>query len=720
MFESFANLNLSKVLKYTPMTENKAVTYSLLAHVRNSGALMKGPIDVFIPLIKRTLHQLNNKDVFKGKSIIEIQTEANSMYSIDFPISVLKIILNQISTEINVDGQINLVVHNDGSFILKPFYFEDFEEKIQESKRDTENLEQIFLDFCKINNIAISDKTSIFDFIDKNKMSISKYLSNHQAPNGHDFTVEAQFVEYFKKVPNVFDIVRRIYLGSIISSFLEYKTENFKQDVELLFDTNFIISLIDLNTPESTHTCKKLIEVGQNLGFKFTILSDTIEEIKALIKKKAEYFTNTFLTKRINPEDIYNACERRNLGTSDLERIVDNVEDIIKSFGINVIPYTENLKSKAKSSVEYENFKKIRSSHHSALHDAIAILYVKEKRKKRIKEFEKINCWFVNNSTSHESEDFKEFDKNNFEYQKETIRVDELLNILWLSNPRINTSLDNDDLIDIGLSSIVAYTLNDTLPKASIIRELDDNIQKYRTDDISDRDILNISTRISNRQLKNIHELNKIAETNTSEFLRKLKEEAQIQEKEENERVEKFDKLYEQFEKQLNSLDKAKSKIKAKEGSLIEKEQELEKEKQHTENEKYLINSQIDNLTKALEQEKIEKELILKQIRADKKEAFINKKVKDWRRTSWIQVAICVSLLLASLVYILYLSNWEFKQFDKTIKIYKENFWITTTFTFFIFCFTFYFLRNLREKYSNNSNIKAFRDLIEIPEDLKN
>jgi len=188
---------------------------------------------------------------------------------------------------------------------------------------------------------------------------------------------------FFKKIPNVYEIIRRIYLGSIITSFLEFKTDSLNNKVELLFDTNFIISLMDLNTPESTHTCNKLLEVCQNLGYKFTILSDTIEEIKFLLSKKAENFSNTFLGKKINPEDIYNACDRRNLNRNDIERIVDNVEEFIIKNGIYIIPYTEPIRNKAKLSREYEHFKDLRNSKTSALHDATAIYYVREKRGKK-------------------------------------------------------------------------------------------------------------------------------------------------------------------------------------------------------------------------------------------------------------------------------------------------------------------------------------------------
>jgi hypothetical protein len=691
------------------MTENKAITYSLLAHIRNSGTLMKGSVDVFVPLIKRTLHQLNNKDIFKGESILEIQSEANCMYSIDFPIPVLKIILAQISSEVNTDSEKNFVIHQDGSFILKAFYFEDFEEKIQESKRDSENLEKIFEDFCKINSIELNNKTSIFDFIDKNKMSISKYLSNHTAPNGHDFTIEAQFVDYFKKIPKVFDIVRRIYLGSIISSFLEYKTENFTQDVELLFDTNFIISLLDLNTPESTHTCKKLLEVGKNLGFKFTVLSDTIDETKALINKKAENFTNTFLTRRINPEDIYNACERRDINTSDLERIIDNIEDTLSSYGINIYKYTQKLKDKAKISTEYESFKRIRTSHYSALHDAITVLYIKEKRTKRIREFENVNCWLVNNSTSHESEDYRE---STSEYQKEAIRVDELLNILWLSNPSINTSLDNEDLIEIGLSSIVAYTLNDSLPKASIIRELDENIQKYRSDIITDKDIINISSRISNKQLKNITELNSLANQNKDEFVKKLKEEAVIQEKEEKERVLKFEKLYQRFEVQINTLDKTNLTIKSK-------EIELDKIRKDVEDEKISTQTEINILNQVLEQERNQKKELQKQIRKDKREQYISTEVIKWRKKSWNQLWFCIALFIAIVFYIFYLCDFDFHKFDTLIKKYKENLYVTGFLTVILSLFSLFILKNLYEKNHNNSNIKSFKEMLQLPDELK-
>lgn len=170
-------------------------------------------------------------------------------------------------------------------------------------------------------------------------------------------------------------------------------------DVELLLDTNFIVSLLDLNTPESTTTCRQLLKIASSFGYSLRVLKETIKETTDLLLKKAEYFDKSFLPKLINPEDIYKACERRNLNRNDLERIADNLENIlVDEYSILQIPYTVKYQNLAKSSTEYAEFKKIRNTDFAALHDIMALYYVREKRgKKKIKHFEDVNCWFVTN-----------------------------------------------------------------------------------------------------------------------------------------------------------------------------------------------------------------------------------------------------------------------------------------------------------------------------------
>lgn len=696
------------------MTENRAITYSLLAHIRNSGTLLRGPIDPFIPLIKRTLYKLNSKGILSGKSIKEIHDVATELYTIDFPLPVLEIILHEIAKEVNTEGQINFELYQDGAFAMKNFFFEDFEERIMTSKREVETLEKLYVDFLKLHNIEFKDKTTIFDFIEKNKVSISKYLANTQHINGKDYTIEAQFVDFFRKIPDVFDIIRNIYLGSIISSYLEYQTGNAGIQVELVFDTNFLISLVDLNTPESTHTCNKLIEVCGNLGYKFTVLNDTIDETRSLIVKKAEYFSRSILSKRVNPEDIYNACERRKLNKSDLERIADNIEETLSKKGIYVLPNTDKYKNKAKFSPEYGAYKKFRSSHYAALHDATALYYVRDKRnEKKIKEFEKVNCWFVNNSITNDVEDERNTYNFNNEYQPDIIRADELLNIIWLANPNLSSSINAKELVDIGLSSIVAFTLNSTLPKASIIKELDENIQKYRGDTITDKDILLISSRISHRQLKNIAEINALASSDEAEFAKRIKEEAQKQQEEELARIKKLDQLFQKFENQIASLDTARQELKDKKNVL---ENEIKNTIETADAKDQKISELEEKLCLSERERAKDKE---KQREKDKRD-FIERELGKWRRKTNIELFCWLCGVAIALFVLLWLSDWSINNAATKYRELQSDFIWGNIFLIFTTVFTAITIRKWYDRNHNLSNIDKFEQKIELPEDLKN
>ena len=419
------------------MNKQKALTYSLLAHIRTTSSLVKGPLDIFVPLLKRVISKMNDENIFSGKSISEIKTYSDKLYNLDFPIPVIEKILRKISTEINTQENTFFELYQDKSFAIKGYFFTEFEEDIRKHKIEIDTLEKLFNKFISTTENEEIGSKSIFNFIEKNKHSLSKYLSNKPNLNGEDYSVEAQFVDFFKDITPVYELIKEIYLGSILAGYIEYEPTSAKMEVELLLDTNFIIGLLDLNTPESTHTCKTLLKIANAQGYSCIILSDTIEETKALLQAKSAHFNNSFLQKKINPEDIYNACERRNLTNVDLERISDNLESELAKHKIFTLFDTRKLLNKAKYSEEYKVLKDRRNTDKAALHDAAAITYVKEKRKKDIYAFEKVNCWFVNNTFFRENQ----YSYNPNGKQPEIIRADDLLNILWLSKKLCDQTL---------------------------------------------------------------------------------------------------------------------------------------------------------------------------------------------------------------------------------------------------------------------------------------
>ena len=677
------------------MNKERATTYSLLAHIRNTGTLAKGPIDIFIPLVKRALSYMNSKGIHKGKSILEIKNVTDELYGLDFPVPALKKILDAICAEVNDEDKTRFVLNKDLSFSVNEYTFDEFDEILEEQEQDIEELEKLFEQFCKNSDLEINNSESIFKFIEKNKFNLSKYISHSQENNGEDFTAEAQFIDFFKRIPQVYEKIKNIYLGSIISGYIEYTPDEAKREVKLLLDTNFIVGLLDLNTPESTHTCRTLIKIAKQQGFKVMVLIDTINETTNLLEKKAEYFDKSFLQKKVNTEDVYNACERRNLSKADLERIADNVEDSLKEFGISTIPYTEKLKNEAKFTDDYKKLLEFRSTKIAALHDAMAVLFIRKERKnKRIKDFDKVNAWFVNNTATLEGENFHLREG----FQPETIKADDLLNILWLSNPQITNSIDGEDLAEIGLTSTIALTLSQNLPKAKILRELDDNIHKYAEEKISDEDIVRVATRITNKQLKDIESLNLLAEQNKEEFIKRLEDEARKQKEIEESRIKNLEKVFNNLSLRTDNLEKSKKEYDEKSKSI----DSIIAEKI----------SEADKLKNQLFDEKNETRRI-------KREAWIDNEVKKWRRKSWVLFFISLVIFVCIGIFLLYQSNWDIDGAIQRFKNWQSDFIIGNILSILSFTFIAIVLYLIKDKYWNHSNVKSFKSELKIPDELK-
>ena len=211
--------------------------------------------------------------------------------------------------------------------------------------------------FCTVYEYNIEIVPSVNDFIDNNRLAISSYISNIDGLNGNDFTAAAQFVEFCHQIPYVYQLLCNQYLGSVITCFLEFKPKKAEMDVDLLFDTNFIISLLDLNTEASTKTCTKLLELSRSMGYTHHVLKDTIEETQALLYFKSKHYEEAVVYKYINKEDVFSACERLEINGTDLERIADNLETEIQKRGINIVYHTDDLTGKARYSTEYEILK---------------------------------------------------------------------------------------------------------------------------------------------------------------------------------------------------------------------------------------------------------------------------------------------------------------------------------------------------------------------------
>lgn len=574
------------------MEQNKIITYSLLAHINNHNKGIKDFSDIFLPLVKRTLSKFNNDGFTKGL-LIDIKNEIDKIYGLDIPFPLLQKNINSIALEFNSKAEKDFQVFSDGSFILHKFLFSEYEEVIGQQELEIEAVNLAYEKYLQENEINKNGQPSLFDFLQSHKMELSNFFAgtNEFKTDTSDFLVQADFINSIKGVKDLYNILKKIYLGAIITSYLEvdFGKDN-KNTLEFVLDTTFLVSLLDLHSLEAKHTCDKIIEICQRLGYQLTVLKDTIDEAQGLLKRTAVNFNGNNLAKQIDVNSIYNACERRSLNKTDIERIGANLESTLSNKGIVIINTTIKYRNIAKFSREYEILKARKSNPDGALHDALALIYVQQRRGKKISSFYDGKCWFVTDMKN----DLYQSEKNNGERTlQESIKAEELVNILWLSNPNVKT----DDIIDIGLTRLVSTTISNSLPNPRLLKELDENIQKYAKDKIDPSDCVRVANLIANRTLTNLEQLNKLAKSNEDDFVMKIKElseKAKADEiKKEKTRIELIANIHYDFEKKLSDRD---TELKKRYQSDLN-----EKTKVNETQVKILQNAQLENNIKQLE-----------------------------------------------------------------------------------------------------------------------
>ncbi len=404
---------------------------------------------------------------------------------------------------------------------------------------------------------------SIYEYLDKSRLRLSKFFAYRESQELNiDDVHQAGFINSLRDRPKLFNTLRRIYLGSIIAAYLSVDIGKTERSMELLLDTNFIIGLLDLNSKESTHTCRQILDLSKKLGFKISVLPYTLEETELLIQRKANQLNKSFFQGYLDPESIFHAAIRRNLTKTELVRISSNLKSILeKEYDILAIANDTKYRNLAKFQYKkiFDFYKSLRGTNNwSAHHDTTAIAYVKEKRNRKpvMGNFMNANCWFVTNTpydvrTPPDSQGSL----------PEIIRAGELLSLLWLSSPRVKQLINDTEFSNLGLTRLVSTTISHGLPSPRVLRELDNNFSRYNKEhEISADDTLVIANLIAKKRIDHPDDLNKLARKEPDEFIEKVKNLAENGRKEDRELQEHIDdilnKVEEMFEAQKSQPQK--------------------------------------------------------------------------------------------------------------------------------------------------------------------
>ena len=455
--------------------ENLLATYSLLALIRENckEECNKSILNVFLPILKETLNRMLQKVGFelKGKDYTEIQSKAEEEFGLKIPIPVLETLMSEIARNSSAD----FVLNKDHSFIIKTPFGSQVGMDYKQQKKRIRKLEKNYKLYCE--GLGVEGRfDELVAFIQDQKNRIFENKPSDIYAQGYH--VSKYVYSKLKKKDEYYNTICDLYLGGVIASYLQFQIKERIVDTELLIDTNFYISLINLNTEEAYESCKQLFDLTIAMGYRYSILETTIEQIKILLSKRVDKINEKGLLASLNVADVLSACDRRNLTKTDLERYKDNLLDDLATKGINIIYNSQirNLIDKTEKSRDLRTLTKLRGNRDSAFNDLLAQEYVAFRRKdKAIAEFNDVNCWFLNNSFSV---NWKE--KNVPVWKRISITASDLLVLLWLANPSNMVGKNKDMLALTSLSANVVNYRSKRYPSGKVVGKLQDKIARLQ------------------------------------------------------------------------------------------------------------------------------------------------------------------------------------------------------------------------------------------------
>ena len=424
------------------MNDNVLTSYSFLA------ALSENETDiyktVYLPLFKRAISSYAAKKSSKvSNSIqgtdIDIQSIILEEYGIEVPILIVRKLIKAVGTSLSKKERniFKFDIFEDGkAFQFTNYNYFSTEEIYDRERRNAQALQQAFEDYLKSENLSEKNIPSFSQFIDKNKCNLSSFFSGKNCLI-HD--VEGSFMAHVNFLQHIeggyhylYQTAERIYLGSVIASFLETGVDlESKMDNNIIYylDTQIVLEALDLQKAEDTLPTQELLKLIRATGGKIRLLDITINEIHKIIELAINNYSKSHPTTTVNE-----ACVRIGKNKTWLISINGKLESFIKAeLQVDIDGILETKMSLYSKSEDVNLLKQTRIHKSTAIHDVAAYLHVRDRREGNIRLFQKAKYWFV--TANKKLADFNISRKTNG-FVNETIMPEELTSLLFLKNPQ--------------------------------------------------------------------------------------------------------------------------------------------------------------------------------------------------------------------------------------------------------------------------------------------
>lgn len=560
------------------MNDNVLTSYSFLA------ALSENETDiyktVYLPLFKRAISSYAAKKSSKESNSIQgtdidIQSIILEEYGIEVPILIVRKLIKAVGTSLSKKERniFKFDTFEDGkAFQFTNYNYFSTEEIYDRERRNAQALQQAFEDYLKSENLSEKNIPSFSQFIDKNKCNLSSFFSGKNCLI-HD--VEGSFMAHVNFLQHIeggyhylYQTAERIYLGSVIASFLETGVDlESKIDDNIIYylDTQIVLEALDLQKAEDTLPTQELLKLIRATGGKIRLLDITINEIHKIIELAINNYSKSHPTTTVNE-----ACVRIGKNKTWLISINGKLESFIKAeLQVDIDGILETKMNLYSRSEDVNLLKQTRIHKSTAIHDVAAYLHVQDRREGNIRLFQKAKYWFV--TANKKLADFNISRKTNG-FVNETIMPEELTSLLFLKNPQKLAK----KVSQIGLNELIAQTLSEEYASKELINEIDIAIKESADLSAEDYNILfsSIALQSTNKIQKLLEEISDKRKFNES-IHNLIEKERTKQAKSKEEKIQR-QKQFEEVNHEKLSLEEKLKNLEAKlsQGEKERKEQQ--------------------------------------------------------------------------------------------------------------------------------------------------
>jgi len=429
--------------------EKLIYTYALIKSLYDQG---EDYIDAFWPFVIKAL--LANKFMDSGS----IQRSLREKFDLEMPLHVLGTVVNRAKRG-------DYVEQKDKRYKLtnKGLEYLDKLETDKEVERRINALLKDMGQFFTESNVSINSdqiRNLLFSFLRKNIEPLTEFI-NPSAPL-RGLTIpriegyESLLLEYIKSAeqqkPEHYETFQDMVIGSIISVVLyteepskltEIGTRKFKH-CQIFLDTNFVFSILELDTPEFNEPAKELLNLLKKYRFELKVFSFTVDEICGVINGYSRGAHRYPTTVRVDA--LYSSLKRKGWTTTDAREFIANIESTLSEKGIQIEWKTKNvnLKTYTPANEELRNtirrFKPLQDLFHQN-HDIAAVEKIREFRGKPVRNIEDSRVFFLTSDVRLNKFNFIEMGHKEKATVCEVILDRLLTNILWLKDPSIKLPL---------------------------------------------------------------------------------------------------------------------------------------------------------------------------------------------------------------------------------------------------------------------------------------